>query len=108
MAIGVKLEREEKEKTVYCHIIYNDDGQSRESASQKIVDKLKVMDKFEVNLHLNLNFESTLHVLEKEIFPLDSKELFDDFGFDPQDFDNSPKYQHCKIFMLMVYTFGSR
>jgi hypothetical protein len=91
-----------------CQILWNEDPDvDKLSKLSKLAEDLKKLG-FDVEAHLNLDFRSTLQLLDEEIFPLQSKGILTKFGFKEKDFKMKPIYQDYRIFMLIVYTYGSR
>jgi hypothetical protein len=91
-----------------CHILWNEDqGIDELSKLSTLKTDLKKIG-FEVKAYPNFDFRATSKLLNKEIFPLQSKELVEGFGFKEEEFNMKPMYQDYRIFMMMVYTYGSR
>jgi hypothetical protein len=91
-----------------CHILWNEDPDiDKLSKLAKLEDDLKKIG-FDVKVHSNLDFGLTSNLLDKEIFPMQSHELVQQFSFKENDFDMKPIYQDYRIFMMIVYTYGSR
>jgi hypothetical protein len=91
-----------------CHILWNEDpANDKPSKLLTLEDNLRKIG-FDVKVHPNLDFRATSELLNKEIFPLQSKGILAKFGFKEKEFDMKPIYQDYRIFMMMVYTYGSR